>query len=98
MFGGWCAAAPPLAQVGVFNVPAGLGDPPVVFVFLFGGMAVIRALAWFTPLGRRVTLATPLGAIAAFQIPRLMGGLFLIGWAAGDIPSGLGDILDGIPG
>lgn len=73
-------------------------------MFLFGGATLIWGLAWLTPLGRHITEATSLSAIAAFQIPRIMGGLFLIGWIAGDIPAlfalpaGLGDILAGIAG
>jgi len=104
LFGAWCAIALPLARTGQFNVPAELGDLPLVLMFLFGGAFVVWALAWQTPLGRRITVATPLSAIAAFQIPRVMGGLFLIGWLAGDIPllfalpAGLGDILAGIAG
>ena len=49
-------------------------------------------------------MATPLSAVAAFQIPRVMGGVFLIGWIAGGIPAefaipaGLGDIWAGIAG
>jgi len=104
IFGGWFAVALPFTRSGIFNVPAELGDPPYVLMFLFGGAVLIWALAWLTPLGRRMTDAIPLGAIAAFQIPRIMGGLFLIGWAVGDIPAlfalpaGLGDILAGIAG
>lgn len=76
LFGLWYAAAMPLSRKGVFNVPANMGEPPVVLVFLFAGAFAIWALAWLTPLGRRLTDATPLSAIAAFQIPRLMGGCF----------------------
>ena len=101
-FGLWYAIAMPLAAAGRFNVPATLGDPPIVLLFLFGGSTLLFGLAWWTPLGRRLTDATPLGAIAGFQIPRVVGGVFLLGWMAGDIPAlfaipaGLGDILAGI--
>lgn len=104
VFASWYAVAIPLSQAGKFNVPAEFGDLPIVLLFLFGGAFTIWALAWLTPLGRRLTEATPLSAIAAFQIPRVMGGLFLIGWLAGDIPAifaipaGVGDILAGIAG
>jgi hypothetical protein len=103
-FGCWFGVALPFSRSGVFNVPATLGDPPYVLMFLFGGAILIWSLAWLTPLGRRITDAMPLRAIAAFQIPRIMGGLFLIGWFVGDIPllsalpAGLGDILAGIAG
>lgn len=104
LFGIWYATAIPLARSGHFNVPTHIAEPPVVLLFLFGGSALLWALAWLTPLGRRLTEATPLSAIAAFQIPRIVGGVFLIGWLAGDIPAlfaipaGVGDILAGITG
>ncbi|MEL6888763.1 MAG: hypothetical protein AAFO86_08640 [Pseudomonadota bacterium] len=100
----WFAVATPLSQADAFNVPPTLQDPPVVLGFLLGGAALIWTLGWLTPLGRRITQATPLSAIAAFQIPRIMGGLFLLGWLAGSIPAafalpaGLGDIWAGIAG
>ncbi|WP_170378645.1 hypothetical protein [Ruegeria atlantica] len=102
LFGVWYAWALPLSLGGTFNVPATFGDPPVVLMFLFGASALIWVMAWWTPLGRQISEATPLSAIAAFQIPRVMGGLFLIGWWTGDIPAmfafpaGLGDIWAGI--
>lgn len=101
-FGLWYATAMPLAEAGRFNVPATLGDPPIVLVFLFGGSGLLFGLARWTPLGRKLTDATPIGAIAGFQIPRLVGGVFVLGWIAGDIPAlfaipaGLGDILAGL--
>lgn len=104
LFGLWHAVVVPLSISGVLNVPPTLQDPPVVLGFLFAGALIIWGLAWFTPLGRRITMATPLSAIAAFQIPRVMGGVFLIGWIAGGIPAefaipaGLGDIWAGIAG
>ncbi|NNE88956.1 MAG: hypothetical protein HKN27_12845 [Silicimonas sp.] len=103
-FGAWYATAIPLAQAGRFNVPTTPSDPPIVLMFLFGGAFLLFGLAWWTPLGRRLTEATPLAAIAAFQIPRFVGGVFLVGWVAGDIPAlfaipaGLGDILAGMAG
>ena len=104
LFGAWFATAVPLAEAGVFNVPATVQDPPVVLGFLFAGAIVIWALSWLTPVGRRVTLATPLSAIAAFQVPRVMGAVFIVAWLFGSlptafaIPAGLGDIWAGIAG
>ena len=104
VFGLWYAAAMELSQEGMFRVPASLQEAPLVLAFLFGGMLLVWALAWLTPIGRQITLATPLSAIAAFQIPRIMGGVFLIGWLAGRIPlefaipAGLGDIWAGVAG
>lgn len=104
VFGLWFAFAVFLSRAGLFHVPATLQEPPVVIGFLVGGMTLLWAAAWLTPLGRRITEATPLSAIAAFQIPRIMGGAFLIGWLLGRIPpefaipAGLGDIWAGIAG
>lgn len=104
LFGLWFATVVPLSKSGVFHVPPTLQDPPVVLMFLFGGAVLLWALAWLTPLGRRITKATSLSAIAAFQIPRIMGGVFLIGWLGGSLPvefalaAGLGDIWAGIAG
>jgi len=103
-FVSWYTTAIPLARAGHFNVPATPSDPPNVLMFLFGGSFLLFALAWWTPLGRRLTEATPLAVIAAFQIPRVIGGVFLIGWLAGDlpalfaIPAGMGEFLAGQPG
>ena len=100
----WFAVAMHLSQNNTFNVPATLGDPPFVLMSLFGGAFMIWALAWLTQTGRRIIDHTDPGLIAAFQIPRVMGVLFLIGWAAGVIPwqfalpAGLGDIAAGIAG
>ena len=104
LFGLWFAVVVPPSESNVLNVPPTLQDPPIVLGFLFGGAAIVWALAWLVPLGRRITMATPLAAIAAFQIPRIMGGVFLIGWLGGVIPAefalpaGLGDIWAGIAG
>ncbi|MDW3224328.1 MAG: hypothetical protein R8G34_15845 [Paracoccaceae bacterium] len=104
VFGLWFAVVVPPSQANALNVPPTLQDPPIVLGFLFGGAALIWVLAWVVPLGRRITMATPLAAIAAFQIPRVMGGVFLIGWLGGVIPAefalpaGLGDIWAGIAG
>ncbi|WP_299621790.1 hypothetical protein [uncultured Tateyamaria sp.] len=104
LFGLWFAIVVPPSESNVLNVPPTLQDPPIVLAFLFGGALIIWGLGWLTPLGRRITLATPLAALAAFQIPRIMGGVFLIGWLGGSIPpefalpAGLGDIWAGIAG
>ena len=98
LFGLWFAIVVPPSESNVLNVPPTLQDPPIVLAFLFGGAVIVWGLAWLTPLGRRITMATPMAAIAAFQIPRIMGGVFLIGWLGGSIPAefalpaGLGDI------
>ncbi|WP_135501516.1 hypothetical protein [Roseovarius aestuariivivens] len=98
-----CAAASmALSRADIFNVPATLTDPPYVLLVLFGGAGAIWAAARRTDTGRRITDHLDDGAIIAFQIPRMMGALFLLAWAAGAVPwqfalpAGLGDIWAGV--
>lgn len=104
VLGLWFAVAMHLSQANAFNVPATLGDPPVVLMFLFGGAALLWVLARVTQTGRRISDSADPGLLVAFQIPRVMGFVFLIGWAAGVIPwqfalpAGLGDVWAGIAG
>ena len=104
LMGVWYAVAMQLSQTDNFNVPATLGEPPVVLMFLFGGAITLWALARWTVVGRAVSDQIDLGLLAAFQIPRVMGGVFLIGWAWGVVPwqfalpAGLGDIWAGVAG
>lgn len=98
----WFVASVSLASAGRFRVPESFVEPPIVLAFLFGGSALVWALARLTPIGRRVTDATPLSTVASLQIARIMGGVFLIGWLMGRvppefaIPAGLGDIWAGL--
>ncbi len=100
----WVAIAMMLSANGTFRVPATLGEPPIVLMFFFGGAFMLWAMARQTAMGQAITDQIDPGLIAAFQIPRAMGGLFLLGWAAGVIPwqfalpAGLGDIWAGIAG
>jgi len=102
VLGVWFAVAMRLSEVNVYNVPATLGDPPFVLMFLFGGAALLWAMARLTGTGRKISDTVDLGHLAAFQIPRVMGAVFLVGWVAGVIPwqfalpAGLGDIWAGI--
>ena len=104
LLGVWYAAAAAASREGLLMPPPTLFDPPYVLGFLFGGALLIWALIRFNPLALRIARAAPLSLIAGFQIPRVMGVIFLIGWAAGEIPAafaipaGLGDIWAGIAG
>lgn len=102
---GLCAGlALHLSQRGIYNVPATLADPPFVLMALFGGAASLWALTRLTRTGRAITDATADAEVIAFQIPRIMGAVFLLGWALGAIPwqfalpAGLGDIWAGVAG
>ncbi len=101
LFGVWYAGTAELAERDILMPPATFTDPPVVMMFLLGGAAVVWALGALTPLGRRILAGADQTSFMAFQIPRMMGGVFLIGWLAGvipwefAIPAGLGDMWAG---
>ncbi len=100
----WGAVAMALSQSGAFMVPATLSDPPVVLFSMLGGAATLWLLATRTRTGQAIVAQTDPGLLIAFQIPRVMGAIFIVGWAAGVIPwqfallAGLGDIWAGIEG
>jgi hypothetical protein len=100
----WGAAAMALSRSGAFMVPATLSDPPVVLFSMLGGAVTLWLMATRTRTGQAILAQTDPGLLAAFQIPRVMGAIFLVGWAAGIIPwqfallAGLGDIWAGIEG
>lgn len=100
----WGAGAMALSHSGAFMVPATLGDPPVVLFSMLGGAVSLWILATRTRAGQAILAQTDPGLLVAFQIPRVMGAIFLVGWAAGIIPwqfallAGLGDIWAGVEG
>lgn len=100
----WGALAMDLSRRGTFMVPATVLDPPVVLFSMLGGAVLLWVLATRTQTGRAVVAHLDQGLLVAFQIPRVMGAIFLVGWAAGIIPwqfallAGLGDIWAGIEG
>jgi hypothetical protein len=100
----WGAVAMTLSRSGAFMVPATLGDPPIVLVSMLAGALTLWFLATRTQTGQAILAQTDPGLLIAFQIPRVMGAIFLVGWAAGVIPwqfallAGLGDIWAGIEG
>ena len=100
----WYAMSTALAQAGLLMPPPTITDPPTALFVLFGGVALFWALARGTAIGRTITDAIPQAALIGFQIPRVMGGVFLLGWAAGAIPwqfalpAGIGDIWAGLAG
>lgn len=100
----WGAAAMALSQSGGFMVPATMGEPPLVLLSMLGGAGTLWLLATRTRTGQAIVAQTDPGLLIAFQIPRIMGVIFLIGWVAGVIPwqfallAGLGDIWAGVEG
>ena len=104
LFGVWFALASAMAHAGLLMPPPTLASPPFVMMLLLGGAGLLWALARLTPLGRTITDATDQSFLIGFQIPRIMGAVFLVGWAVGAIPwefalpAGLGDIWAGVAG
>lgn len=90
-----------LARAGAFiNPPDRVGPWMGVAVVLpvILGLAGIAA----SPTARRIVEATPLWALVAIQVYRVLGAVFLVLWVVGDLPgafalpAGLGDVATGL--
>ena len=98
----WHALAAFATAEGLVMPPATMMGPPYVLMLMFGGAFGVWALARLTSLGRAITEHTDQSILMAYQLPRVMGGVFLIGWANGTIPwqfalpAGIGDIWAGV--
>lgn len=100
----WIALATYMAKQGVMGHEAFPNGPPFIGLFFLLGAVFVWALARATPLTRSITDAMGHDTFMGLQSFRILGGIFLIGWAFGDIPwifaipAGFGDILAGILG
>ncbi|MCR9219014.1 MAG: hypothetical protein NXI21_02195 [Alphaproteobacteria bacterium] len=98
----WFAAMGPLAMAGCLMPPSTLADPPFVLIPLIGGAALLWGGGRFTGKGQDLLGALDQRHLIGFQVFRMMGVLFLVGWAMGDIPwqfalpAGLGDVWAGV--
>ncbi|HHN66546.1 MAG TPA: hypothetical protein ENK15_00710 [Thermopetrobacter sp.] len=98
----WFAAMGPLARAGLLLPPPTVTDPPLALMPLIGGAALLWALGRYTTAGRAILGGLDQRHLIGFQVFRVMGGLFLLGWAMGDIPwqfalpAGLGDLWAGV--
>lgn len=98
----WFVMMGPLAQAGILLPPPTLTDPPFALMPLIGGALLLWGLGRFTASGQIILGSLEQRHLIGFQVFRLMGALFLLGWAMGDIPwqfalpAGLGDICAGI--
>lgn len=101
VLGLWLATSVTMAKSGALMPPPNASDPPIALLPLIGGALVFWALVRFSSGGRAVLGGMDQKLLIGFQIPRLMGAVFLLGWAMGDIPwqfalpAGLGDIWAG---
>ncbi len=102
LLGLWHAAIVALAKAGILMPPATLADPPYALMPLIGGSLLLWSLGRFTATGQNILAGIDQRLLIGFQIPRVMGGVFLIGWLSGYIPwqfafpAGLGDIWAGV--
>lgn len=98
----WFVAMGPLARAGILLPPPTVTDPPFALMPLIGGALILWLLGRFTATGRAIIGGLDQRHLIGFQVFRVMGGLFLLGWAMGNIPwqfalpAGIGDVWAGI--
>ncbi|MDI3336266.1 hypothetical protein QKW60_07600 [Defluviimonas aestuarii] len=104
LFALWHAGAAAMTEAGLIMPPPTLLDPPYVMMFLIGGAVLLWALARLTSAGRSITDTMGQDVLIGVQSFRVMGWVFVLGWALGAIPwqfalpAGLGDIWAGVAG
>ncbi|MBG6145275.1 membrane protease YdiL (CAAX protease family) [Labrenzia sp. EL_142] len=104
VLGLWYALAARAGELGLLMPPQTPTGIPYVLIFLFGGAGLLVLLGSATHAGRRIAESADQREMIAFQVPRVMGFVFLVGWAFGEIPwqfalpAGVGDIWVGIAG
>ena len=90
----WFAATPLLAQSGFFR---GVGIPLALVLTLLFGFVLM-----FSQTFRKLLTITPMHWIIGIQVFRVLGGMWLIGYAQGQLPgmfalpAGIGDTLTGL--
>ena len=90
----WLAATPLLAQSGFFR---GVGIPLALVLTLLFGFVLM-----FSQTFRKLLTITPMHWIIGIQVFRVLGGMWLIGYAQGQLPgmfalpAGIGDTLTGL--
>ncbi len=90
----WLAATPLLAQSGFFR---GVGIPLALVLTLLFGFVLM-----FSQTFRKLLTITPMHWIIGIQVFRVLGGIWLIGYAQGQLPglfalpAGIGDTLTGL--
>ncbi|HEV8608591.1 MAG TPA: hypothetical protein VGS98_00775 [Thermoanaerobaculia bacterium] len=100
LIGGWLVLAIALATTGFFVTDASEAPPRIAWavVPLVLGIALLAA----SPGLRRTIDAVPPDRLIGVQLYRVLGGVFLVGWALGifptvfALPAGFGDVLIGV--
>ena len=94
LLGAWLAIVYLLAQSGFFQASGA-----IVFAFL---PAILGIFLFFSPTFAKLLSVMPMHWIIGIQVFRVLGGVFLIGYAQGllsgnfALPAGIGDVLTGI--
>jgi hypothetical protein len=97
----WHALVIMASKAGLLMPPPSFRDPPFALIPLLGGAFLLWAMGRLTVTGRAILDGLDQRLLIGFQIPRLMGGIFLLGWAMGvlpwqfALPAGLGDMWAG---
>ncbi len=97
----WFGLTLVLAASGVYETNAGTTLPPAIAAAVGLPTALGCALLAFAPF-RRALAQFPLHWLVGVQVTRVVGGLFLVAYAQGDLPAafalpaGIGDVLVGL--
>jgi hypothetical protein len=100
-FIGWLAVAQYLGAANTYFASTDTAVPTVLFALLIP-LAVAAIALWQSESVARLVSAIPLHWLVAAQVYRVMGGIFLVLWAAGRmpwqfaLPAGIGDVTTGI--
>ena len=98
---GWVAVAQYLGAANTYFAAADTAVPTVLFGLLIP-LAVAAIGLWQSDSIARLVSAIPLHWLVAAQVYRVMGGIFLVLWAAGRmpwqfaLPAGIGDVVTGV--
>src|SRR6201981_3400441 len=99
-FIGWLAVAQYLGAANTYFASTDTAVPTVLFGLLIP--LAVAATLWQSQSVARLVSAIPLHWLVAAQVYRVMGGIFLVLWAAGRmpwqfaLPAGTGDVATGI--
>ena len=100
-FIGWLAVAQYLGAANTYFASTDTAVPTVLFGLLIP-LAVAAIALWQSESVARLVSAIPLHWLVAAQVYRVIGGIFLVLWAAGRmpwqfaLPAGIGDVTTGI--
>ncbi|GAA0777894.1 hypothetical protein E1180_17240 [Roseibium denhamense] len=102
LFGVWHGLTVYLLSPGFLGGSGAILPAGYLAAFLISGPLLLVLMGRATRLGRNILAGADQRILIGFQIPRVIGFVFLVGWAAGDIPwqfalpAGVGDVWAGI--